>query len=82
MRGGGQGGGGGMYVPPFSGENVLLHCKAGAHRAGSVAALLVCYIEDISLRRAIQHVKKRRPIINVTGQNLKTLYAFLPSLEL
>ena len=68
-----------MYVPPFSGENVLLHCRAGAHRAGSMAAILVCKLEKLSLDRAIQHVKRGRPIIDVSGWNLRALQDFLLS---
>ena len=68
-----------MYVPPFSGENVLLHCRAGAHRAGSMAAILVCTLEKLSLDRAIQHVKRGRPIIDVSGWNLRALQDFLLS---
>ena len=56
-----------------SGGNVLIHCLAGAHRAGtaSVAYLLRCH-RTISIQDAILLAQSRRPIINPIG-NFPTL---------
>ena len=50
-----------------SGANVLVHCLAGCHRAGSTCVAILMHYEDQSLDDAIIAAKISRPIIDPIG---------------
>jgi len=50
-----------------SGSNVLVHCLAGCHRAGSTCVGILMHYEDQSLDDAIIAAKISRPIIDPIG---------------
>lgn len=54
-------------------ESVLIHCLAGAHRAGSCGVSLLMYFLDIELSRAVFLAKLCRPIIDPIGSLPKVL---------
>ena len=49
------------------GGNVLVHCLAGAHRAGTSGCLLLMYKHGVGAQDAIKAAKRLRPIINPIG---------------
>ena len=51
-----------------AGRSVLVHCLAGAHRAGTTGVLLLMYKEGLSAEAAVAAAQARRPIINPIGQ--------------
>ncbi|KAL3904967.1 MAG: hypothetical protein SGPRY_011088, partial [Prymnesium sp.] len=51
--------------PP--GENVLVHCLAGAHRAGTTGCLLLMYKASMQQAEAVASAKKLRPVIDPIG---------------
>ena len=57
------------------GESVLVHCLAGAHRAGTTGCLLLMYKHSLNGQDAIKAAKTLRPIINPIG-NLPGLLLF------
>ena len=59
-----------------NGENVLIHCYLGAHRAGTLATASLMYYENLDVASAISKAKTLRPIINPTGNLKKFLYKF------
>ena len=56
-----------------AGGSVLVHCLAGAHRAGTTGCLLLMWKASLSATDAIQAAKCLRPVINPIG----SLPAFL-----
>jgi len=54
------------------GENVLIHCLAGAHRAGTTGVVFLMYKLKHGYSNAVKAAKLCRPIINPIGL-LKTL---------
>ncbi len=50
-----------------SGANVLVHCLAGCHRAGSTCVSILMHYNDLSLDDAIIAAKISRPIIDPIG---------------
>ena len=50
-----------------SGAPVLVHCLAGAHRAGTTGCLLLMYKAEMDTQTAIASAKKLRPAINPIG---------------
>jgi atypical dual specificity phosphatase len=44
-----------------SGRRVYLHCRAGWQRSAAVAAAVVARREDVSLERALEAVRRRKP---------------------
>ena len=50
------------------GESVLVHCLAGAHRAGTTGVLLLMHKEGFNAEDAIRAAQALRPIINPIGQ--------------
>jgi protein-tyrosine phosphatase len=64
------------------GGNVLVHCLAGAHRAGTTGCACLIYFANMDVSNAIYTAKKLRPIIDPIGQLpefLKKLKAALDS---
>eukprot|EP00929_Paragymnodinium_shiwhaense_P070739 TRINITY_DN35864_c0_g1_i1.p1 TRINITY_DN35864_c0_g1~~TRINITY_DN35864_c0_g1_i1.p1 ORF type:complete len:306 (+),score=24.52 TRINITY_DN35864_c0_g1_i1:161-1078(+) len=51
-----------------SGHNVMAHCLAGAHRAGTTGVLCLMYFAGLSARDAVPTAKRCRPIIDPIGQ--------------
>lgn len=49
------------------GKSVLVHCLAGAHRAGTTGTLLLMVMEGLRPREAVQVAKLCRPIIDPIG---------------
>ncbi|KAJ1484919.1 protein-tyrosine phosphatase-like protein [Baffinella frigidus] len=49
------------------GESVLVHCLAGAHRAGTTGCLLIMHYADMPVKEAIAAAKKLRPVIDPIG---------------
>ena len=50
------------------GESVLLHCLAGAHRAGTAGVLVLMHKDGLDVEDAIRAAQALRPIINPIGQ--------------
>lgn len=50
-----------------SGGSVLVHCLAGAHRAGTTGVLLLMWRASLSSTAAIQAARCMRPVINPIG---------------
>lgn len=49
------------------GNNVLIHCLAGAHRAGSTSVAWLMYANKWSVKEAVKHGQKCRDAINPIG---------------
>ena len=49
------------------GESVLVHCLAGAHRAGTVGTACVMHLHNLPLPEALAHAKSCRSVINPIG---------------
>ncbi|CAK0892126.1 unnamed protein product, partial [Prorocentrum cordatum] len=49
------------------GSNVLIHCLAGAHRAGTAGVACLMHFRDLGAARATQEAQSRRPAINPIG---------------
>ena len=45
-----------------AGEHILVHCKAGRHRAAAVCTLLKALLERSSLNDAMARIRELRPI--------------------
>ena len=61
-----------------SGSSVLVHCLAGAHRAGTTGCACLMHFAGLDHRAAMATAKRLRPIIDPIGQ----LPQFLQRLEL
>ena len=48
--------------------NVLVHCLAGAHRAGTTGCLLLMHLADLPDQEAIRTAKRLRPVIDPIGR--------------
>jgi len=49
------------------GESVLVHCLAGAHRAGTTGIICLMHFEGLLSKEAVVLAKSRRPIIEPIG---------------
>ena len=60
-----------MFALPLDalsgGGSVLVHCLAGAHRAGTTGCLLLMHYCGLSADDAILAAKQLRPVINPIG---------------
>ena len=52
-------------TPLVGGSTVLVHCRAGCHRAGATAVLMVAFIMRISVDYAFEIVRSQRQIIGI-----------------
>uniref|UniRef100_A0A0G4F4G1 protein-tyrosine-phosphatase n=1 Tax=Chromera velia CCMP2878 TaxID=1169474 RepID=A0A0G4F4G1_9ALVE len=52
----------------LEGKNVLVHCLAGAHRAGTTALLMMVYFDKMEPQRALEYCQSQRHIIQPVGQ--------------
>ena len=59
------------------GDNVLVHCLAGAHRAGTTGCACLMHFGGLDVQQAISVAKRLRPIIDPIG----TLPALLHNLH-
>lgn len=59
-----------------NGENVLIHCYLGAHRAGTLGTASLMYYENLDVTTAISKMKTLRPIVNPRGKLKEFLYKF------
>lgn len=57
-----------------AGRNVLVHCLAGAHRAGTAGVSFVMRQRKIDVRTAIILTKFQRPIVDPFGDLIDLLY--------
>ena len=51
-----------------NGESVLVHCLAGAHRAGTTGVSCLIHFADLQVDEASRIAKRCRPIIDPIGQ--------------
>ena len=65
------------FIEPFfqfvdavlaKGENVMVHCLAGAHRAGTTGCLCLMHYADMSHTEAVPVAQRLRPIIDLIGR--------------
>lgn len=49
------------------GKNVMVHCLAGAHRAGTTGCICLMHFAGLSAREAVPLAKRCRPIIDPIG---------------
>ena len=56
-----------------AGGSILIHCNAGAHRAGLVGSSIAMRELHLSPKDAVAHVRKRRVVTHVTGELFATL---------
>lgn len=49
------------------GKNVMAHCLAGAHRAGTTGCIILMYFAELSAAEAVPVAKRCRPIIDPIG---------------
>ena len=49
------------------GKNVMIHCLAGAHRAGTAATSWLLFANNMSVKEAIKLAKSRRSAIDPIG---------------
>jgi protein-tyrosine phosphatase len=57
-----------------SGQNVLLHCLAGAHRAGTTGVACIIHFAGLNVEESVAIAKRCRPIIDPIGQLPEFLY--------
>ena len=50
-----------------AGDSVLVHCLAGAHRAGTAGIIVLMYLADINKEDAEKAAKLARPVIEPIG---------------
>lgn len=50
------------------GHNVMVHCLAGAHRAGTTGCLCLMHFANLSAKDAVDTAKRCRPIIEPIGE--------------
>lgn len=50
-----------------SGQSVLIHCLAGAHRAGTTGVAYVMHAADLDHQTAIAACKRCRPVVDPIG---------------
>jgi predicted protein tyrosine phosphatase len=58
-----------------SGGRVLIHCFAGAHRAGTVGVAVLMRLEGINVSQATARVRELRPVVDPRAHEI--LWAFL-----
>lgn len=57
-----------------NGQNVLVHCLAGAHRAGTTGVACLIHFAKLNVEEAVVIAKRCRPIIDPIGQLPEFLY--------
>jgi len=51
----------------YLGESVLVHCLAGAHRAGTTGIISLMHFQGLGSTEAVARAKLRRPVIEPIG---------------
>lgn len=64
-----------------AGNNVLIHCLAGAHRAGTAGVACIMHLCGLNTREAITIAKTARPAIDPIGDFPKLLRALEVSMQ-
>lgn len=64
-----------------NGENVLVHCHAGAHRAGTAGTAFVMYKTGMDCFTALRAVQARRPFVEPIGHFADLLERLSVALE-
>ena len=49
-----------------SGKSVLMHCKAGRHRAATLTAITICYLKGCNFKTAEKDIKSVRSSVEIT----------------
>lgn len=57
-----------------AGKSVLIHCYAGAHRAGTVCVAFLMHAAGLGLADAMRMARRCRPIVNPFARLLKLLH--------
>jgi protein tyrosine phosphatase len=52
------------------GQNVMVHCNAGAHRAGTTGVICLMHFANLGKKAAIARAKACRPVIDPTKKRL------------
>ncbi|CAL1152251.1 unnamed protein product [Cladocopium goreaui] len=60
-----------------SGQSVLIHCLAGAHRAGTTGVAYVMHAADLEHQTAISACKRCRPVVDPIGREQLVIYGDL-----
>ena len=63
------------------GTSLLVHCNAGAHRAGLSMCAVVMRECFLTPRGAVNHVRSKRAVTQVTGDNYSTLVALWEEMQ-
>jgi len=58
------------------GHGVLIHCLAGAHRAGTAGVAYIMHAAQVDLPTALAAAKRLRPVVNPIGQLILLLAKF------
>jgi len=58
------------------GENVLIHCLAGAHRAGTTSIITLMHFKDLNAEQATRLAKSIRPVIDPISDFPALLHLF------
>ena len=64
-----------------AGDNVFIHCRAGAHRAGTCTAAYAVMALGLTPTQAVREVSKQRRVTQVTGDNMWLLLALYGELH-
>ena len=62
-------------------QSVIIHCRAGAHRAGAMGVILAMYFHHLNPSDAQRHVRRRRSATHIVGQNLSIVYQVAAEME-
>jgi len=49
------------------GENIFIHCLAGAHRAGTAGVIAIMHLTQMNHRQALKTARQLRPVIEPIG---------------
>ena len=63
------------------GGNILIHCRAGAHRAGTASAAFGMMAFHYTAREAVRWVRERRSVTSVDGDNYMLLLRLQKEVE-
>ena len=62
-------------------QSVMIHCRAGAHRAGTMGVILAMYFLHLNPSDAQRHVRRRRSATRIVGKNLEIVYQVAAEME-
>ncbi len=61
-------------------SHVVVHCRAGCHRAGATAVCLVSHFGRMGVYAAIARIRRHRRVVSVRGDLLDVCFAFHDSM--